>query len=127
MLRSVVLLLSLVASIQGFTCSTGPAAQRQDTTALNALSRAQFMSVAAAGLGVAMTPVAAYAGDVDPSKKGTKDDPAYQLCLSQCMYDCTKPKGEETKLRKECLPECKVKCATTKQQLMMGTPVGGSK
>jgi hypothetical protein len=38
------------------------------------------------------------------------------------MYDCTKPKVE-SKSRAECLPECKTKCATTKQQLMLGTPI----
>ena len=55
--------------------------------------------------------------------KGTKKDPAYEACLSQCMYTCTKPKGEEQKSRTACLSECKQQCATTKQQLMLGTPI----
>jgi hypothetical protein len=55
--------------------------------------------------------------------KGTKKDPAYEACLSQCMYTCTKPKGEEQKSRAVCLSECKAQCATTKQQLMLGTPI----
>jgi hypothetical protein len=71
--------------------------------------------------------VNAAAADTDASAasalKGTKKDPAYEACLSQCMYDCTKPKGVEQKSRSVCLPECKVQCATTKQQLMMGTPL----
>jgi hypothetical protein len=69
--------------------------------------------------------VNAAAADTDAAAalKGTKKDPAYEACLSQCMYDCTKPKGVEQKSRSVCLPECKVQCATTKQQLMMGTPL----
>jgi hypothetical protein len=58
--------------------------------------------------------------------KGTKKDPVYEACLSQCMYTCTKPKGEEQKSRTLCLSECKVQCATTKQQLMLGTPLSSS-
>ena len=54
---------------------------------------------------------------------GTKQDPKYEACLSKCMYDCTKPKGMEQKSRAVCLPECKAQCATTKQQLMIGTPI----
>jgi len=42
-----------------------------------------------------------------------------------CMQysDCTKPKGMEQRSRAECIPECKSKCATTKEQLMKGTPI----
>ena len=75
--------------------------------------------------GIATSLVAAspaQAKDIDPALKGTKEDPKYQSCLSSCMYECTKPKGEEQKSRGECLPECKQKCATTKAQLMKGTP-----
>jgi hypothetical protein len=64
-----------------------------------------------------------WAGDVDPAVKGTKKDPAFEACLSQCMYDCTKPKGAEQKSRKECLPECKQQCATNKAQLLRGEPI----
>ncbi|KAL3764460.1 hypothetical protein ACHAW5_000124 [Stephanodiscus triporus] len=52
---------------------------------------------------------------------GTKADPVFQACLSECVYECTKPKGQEQKSRAECIPECKVKCATSKAQLMLGT------
>lgn len=55
--------------------------------------------------------------------KGTKDDPAFQACLSKCIYDCTKPKGSEQKSRSECLPDCKQQCATTKAQLLRGEPI----
>lgn len=129
MMRFIVILLALtVTTIQGFTCAsfTGPQQRYNTDTSLSALSRSQFLTAAsssvAAMLAVAASPTPVRAAD-DLAKKGTKDDPAYQFCLSTCMYECTKPKGEETKLRKECLPECKQKCATTKQQLMIGTPM----
>jgi hypothetical protein len=48
-----------------------------------------------------------------------KMDPDVESCLSQCMYECTKPKGVEQKSRKECLPECKQTC---KKQLPQVDP-----
>jgi hypothetical protein len=39
------------------------------------------------------------------------------------MYECTKPKGIEQRSRAECLPECRQKCATTKEQLLKGNPI----
>ena len=126
MMRFIAILLALAATTaKGFTCASGP--QRHyntDAFVLSALSRSQFLTAAVSSSAAAMLVVTspALAAD-DAAKKGTKDDPAYQFCLSTCMYECTKPKGEETKLRKECLPECKQKCATTKQQLMVGTPM----
>merc|ERR1719491_1291449 len=65
----------------------------------------------------------AFAKEVDPALKGTKADPEYQACLGVCIYDCTKPKGFEQRTRVECLPECKTKCATTKEQLLLGAPI----
>jgi hypothetical protein len=62
-----------------------------------------------------------WAKDTD-ALKGTKKDPAFEQCLSLCMYECTKPKGAEQKPRAECLPECKEKCATSKTQLLKGEP-----
>lgn len=84
--------------------------------------RAAFLKTATFVGGVLSVPTSALAKDVDPAVKGTKSDPKYQACLSQCIYDCTKPKGDEQKSRGECIPECKQKCATSKEQLMMGTP-----
>lgn len=55
--------------------------------------------------------------------EGTKEDPDYKNCLAISLYECTKPKGDEQKTRKECLPECKTKCAKTKEQLLLGAPV----
>lgn len=77
-------------------------------------------SVVATGLGASP----AYAkGEVDPAKKGTKQDPEYEACVSKCLYECTKPKGDEQKSRAECIPECKKSCATSSAQLMTGTPI----
>ena len=71
------------------------------------------------------TTMSAFAKDivVDPSIKGTKKDPTYETCVSNCLFLCTKPKGDDQKNRQECLPECKMSCATTKEQLMIGTPI----
>jgi preprotein translocase subunit SecG len=65
----------------------------------------------------------ASAKDDPASLKGTKADPEYEACMSTCIYECTKPKGVEQKSRKECIPECKQTCATSKAQLMIGTPI----
>mmetsp|Transcript_4438 Transcript_4438/g.5141 ORF Transcript_4438/g.5141 Transcript_4438/m.5141 type:complete len:138 (+) Transcript_4438:92-505(+) len=65
----------------------------------------------------------ALGGAPKPSLEGTKEDPDYKNCLAIELYDCTKPKGNEQRTRKECLPECKVKCATTKAQLLLGAPI----
>lgn len=73
-----------------------------------------------------MVSTPSFAKDVDPKLKGTKKDPAFEACLSQCMYECTKPKGSEQKSRAECLPECKRSCATTKEQRLLGTPLNRS-
>ena len=55
-------------------------------------------------------------------RAGTKDDPAYKKCLSECLYFCTKDKVD-SKDRMTCLKEqCKPKCATNPQQLMLGVP-----
>jgi hypothetical protein len=88
---------------------------QQVTTAAGAVSLATATSLM-------ITTPAAWAAD-DATMKGTKKDPAFEACLSQCMYDCTKPKGIEQRSRMECLPECKSKCATTKAQLMKGVPI----
>ena len=88
-------------------------------------SRSRFLSwSAAAFLATNIPTTAALAkGEVDPSVKGTKKDPEFEICLSQAMYECTKAKGVEQKTRKECLPICRTKCATSEAQLMLGTPI----
>jgi hypothetical protein len=109
----------LLANTYAFTPLAALHQSGRKSTESGALSRSEFLNALAV---VIAAPSVASAKEVDPSVKGTKEDPAYQSCLSTCLYECTKPKGEETKLRKECLPECKQKCATTKAQLMLGTP-----
>lgn len=128
-------LLSMTLSfVNGFASQT--TTQGQSSTALaatnspnapnnHAISRRSALSWTAATTlaSIALpTQPANAAKQVDPALKGTKKDPAYEACVSQCMYDCTKPKGVEQKSRQECLPECKKQCATTKEQLMVGTP-----
>ncbi|GMI02077.1 hypothetical protein TrLO_g10455 [Triparma laevis f. longispina] len=63
----------------------------------------------------------AYAGG-EEKLKGTKADPKYTNCVSECVFECTKEKGVEQKTRVECIPGCKEKCASSKAQLMLGTP-----
>jgi len=41
---------------------------------------------------------------------GSKEEKAYNDCLSLCAYYCMKPKGQFTKSRTECLTECKPIC-----------------
>jgi hypothetical protein len=99
-------------------------AHHRHETSRDAFVKSVFR-VAAVGLFVpAILPSvpAARAAVVDESLKGTKKDPVYESCLSECMFYCTKPKGAEQKSRAQCLPECKVQCATTKEQLLKGTP-----
>ena len=88
------------------------------------MTRSNFVSVIAGSVTVGAYATPSWAAkNEDPSLKGTKKDPAFEACLSQCMYDCTKPKGVEQKSRLECLPECKQKCATNKNQLLRGEPI----
>lgn len=52
-----------------------------------------------------------------PGARGTKEAKGYQLCLSQCLYDCTTPKQGLAKERAECRVECKDECAVSREQL----------
>jgi len=51
--------------------------------------------------------------DLKIALKGLKNDKTYQLCLSNCVYKCTVPKGALTKDRQTCLQECKVECTNS--------------
>ena len=61
---------------------------------------------------------------------GTKSDKAFELCLSKCIFEETKPppvgssaeRLEATKSRMEILKDCKKTCAKTSEQLLTGTP-----
>mmetsp|Transcript_8906 Transcript_8906/g.12946 ORF Transcript_8906/g.12946 Transcript_8906/m.12946 type:complete len:126 (+) Transcript_8906:105-482(+) len=119
--QNTLLFYSLIAFSEAFSVGTN-VSPRSSTALSGMMSRSQFFGAAAASV-ITMVPISnALAKEPDPALKGTKKDPEYQTCISQCVYECTKPKGVETKLRQECIPECKAKCATTKQQLMVGTP-----
>eukprot|EP00752_Nemacystus_decipiens_P001368 g1357.t1 len=65
--------------------------------------------------------VAAADAKDDPALKGTKADPEFVTCLSDCIYYCTKDK-EQSRSRQECIPECRQTCAKTKAQGMLGAP-----
>jgi len=79
------------------------------TTCLSLSCRRDFVSLVATSMtvAVAVAPVAQAA-----ESKGS----AYEACMSQCLYDCTKPKVPYQKSRAECLPECKQECKATKAQ-----------
>ena len=51
-----------------------------------------------------------------------QSDPKYTNCMSLCLFSCQKPKGVDQKSRAECIPPCKSECASSKEQLMIGTP-----
>lgn len=54
---------------------------------------------------------------IPDGKKGSKKAKGYELCLSQCLYDCTTPKAGLAKSRVECRTECKDDCAVSREQL----------
>lgn len=111
---NVVLTALLLSSALGF----GAESDRRPYSVAGGISRSSFIATIG-GMVVCDAPVAAMENE---NMKGTKKDPAFEQCLSLCMYECTKPKGVEQKSRAECLPECKEKCATTKAQLLKGAP-----
>ena len=110
---SLVTIATLVAASHAFGVSN------QECSSAAAMTRSNFLAIMAAGTTASVFTTPAFAKE-DPSLKGTKKDPAFEACLSKCMYDCTKPKGSEQKSRGECLPDCKKQCATTKTQLLKG-------
>mmetsp|Transcript_1549 Transcript_1549/g.2345 ORF Transcript_1549/g.2345 Transcript_1549/m.2345 type:complete len:136 (+) Transcript_1549:19-426(+) len=122
------LVVTLTAITTGYSSpkSTQPLTRTPESssssTAQPIINRSTFLSTTSAACLTFLSSTPAFAKEVDPSLKGTKKDPAFEGCLSQCMYECTKPKGAEQKSRAECIPECKSKCATTKAQLMKGEP-----
>eukprot|EP00569_Conticribra_weissflogii_P007255 CAMPEP_0171328014 /NCGR_PEP_ID=MMETSP0878-20121228/390_1 /TAXON_ID=67004 /ORGANISM="Thalassiosira weissflogii, Strain CCMP1336" /LENGTH=128 /DNA_ID=CAMNT_0011827833 /DNA_START=52 /DNA_END=438 /DNA_ORIENTATION=- len=117
------LALAIICITTGYSAPSKPI--RPSPRSSQQLDRTTFLTTAAATFLTFLPATPAFAKD-DPSKKGTKADPEFQACLSQCMYECTKPKGSEQRSRAECLPDCKKKCATTKAQMMIGTPATGN-
>ncbi len=119
----ITLITLLVVAIIGITSgystpqkSSSPVQQNSQQSRI--VSRQSFLTTVASTscLTFLGTQQPAFAKEIDPALKGTKNDPEFQACLSKCVYDCTKPKGAEQKSRGECLPECKKTCAKTKEQ-----------
>lgn len=54
---------------------------------------------------------------IPDGKRGSKKAKGYELCLSQCLYDCTTPKAGLAKSRTECRTDCKDECAVSREQL----------
>jgi len=119
---SVLLILSIKSSSLSTNNNNIPKFLSQDNTHSNkAINRLTFLQTTISSSLLLVVPnKPAYA---KASDKGTKKDPEYQACISLCVYECTKPKGDEQKTRMECLPGCKAKCATTKEQLLTGKPI----
>mmetsp|Transcript_3843 Transcript_3843/g.6805 ORF Transcript_3843/g.6805 Transcript_3843/m.6805 type:complete len:136 (-) Transcript_3843:317-724(-) len=124
----VLLVVTLTGITTGYSSpkSTQPLTRASESSSSSAaqpiINRSTFLSTTSAACLTFLSSTPAFAKEVDAALKGTKKDPAFEGCLSQCMYECTKPKGAEQKSRAECIPECKSKCATTKAQLMKGEP-----
>ena len=118
--------LSFWSSSSSSSSSSSDPRPQQQQPLVNSINRSTFLSITSTSCllpFLTASPAPVHAKEVDPALKGTKADPAFQGCLGQCMYECTKPKGSEQRSRAECLPECKSKCATSKEQLMTGTPL----
>lgn len=86
-------------------------------------SRRDALRLFAGALCGVMLPAAAAVAEESLNKKpkkgarGSKEAKGYQLCLSQCLYDCTTPKAGLAKERSECRIECKDECAVSREQL----------
>jgi len=81
--------------------------------------------VVASPLGLeVITPRVVYAGEA-----GTKSDKSFELCVSKCVFEETKPppigstvERLEAKDRKTIVTDCRKGCAKTKAQLLLGEP-----
>ena len=118
MVRSLVACLCLVHAASFSPAADLPTHARHPASAVAEAPRSSRRDFAAGVLTSVLFPAAVLADD----RAGTKEDPAYKNCLSKCLYFCTKDKVE-SKDRMTCLKEeCKPKCATNPQQLMLGVP-----
>lgn len=82
------------------------------------VSRRHILSLFAGVLGAAaVSPVRAEQEKAKKGARGSKEAKGYQLCMSQCLYDCTTPKAGPAKERAQCRVECKDECAVSAEQL----------
>ena len=82
------LLVILLLAAVGRTTSYSVSKSRSDFVS----NRGAFLRDVGAGAATfLLLPQSAIAKEIDPALKGTKADPEYQSCLSQCVYECTKP------------------------------------
>ncbi|GMI04974.1 hypothetical protein TrVE_jg8171 [Triparma verrucosa] len=110
---------NVVSSIVSSSSSTSLSSSVDD-----GISRSSFLKNAAPA---ALISTIGLVGGVEScsakgSDAGTKSDPKYTNCMSLCLFSCQKPKGVDQKSRAECIPPCKSECASSKEQLMIGTP-----
>ena len=73
------------------------------------VSRRNFVTAVLAGGITASSTNAKAAWSKEISADQAKDN-----FISQCLYECTKPKGDEQKSRNECISECKIKYKASK-------------
>ena len=73
------------------------------------VSRRNFVTAVLAGGITASSTTAKVAWSKEISADQAKDN-----FISQCLYECTKPKGDEQKSRNECISECKIKYKASK-------------
>ena len=73
------------------------------------VSRRNFVTALLAGGITASSTTAKAAWSKEISADQAKDN-----FISQCLYECTKPKGDEQKSRNECISECKIKYKASK-------------
>ena len=63
-------------------------------------------------------------------QQGTRSSKTFEVCMSKCIYQQTRPppigssseRLEQSKSRGEIVTDCKMSCATTKEQTMVGKP-----
>ncbi|MGK3743331.1 MAG: hypothetical protein ACI90V_010187 [Bacillariaceae sp.] len=80
-----------------------------DVVSVQSVSRKNFLTAVLAG-GITASSTNAKAA----WSKEISSDQAKENFISQCLYECTKPKGDEQKSRKECIDECKIKYKASK-------------
>lgn len=95
------------------------------------LSVRQLRLVVASALACMAVGSPAFAKD----SEGTKQDKKFELCVSKCIFLATKPppagsdmvRLEETssRTRVDIIRACRIECATTKEQLLLGKPKVG--